>query len=138
MNMAETKTHEKYGEVEVLERSAALVRIATSDGDEFWVTAASFAKAVPKVRAKKPKHLRKKKIQMIRKVDDTPDLAEEILVISARGEELPDGIEVHPENDLVEFPDENIDELEVQRDDTEIEVERNEVWQVDGPEEAGD
>jgi hypothetical protein len=54
MGMAEINTHEKYGEVEILERSSLLVRIATSDGGEFWVTAASFAKTLLKTRAKKP------------------------------------------------------------------------------------
>lgn len=138
------KTHEKYGEVEILERSAVLVRIATSDGDEFWVTAASFAKAIPKVRAKKPKHLRKKN-QIVHKVEsETPDLVTDLAAGTTGRIELPDGVE-EPGDESVEellnqyavLADET-NELEVQKDDTETELEGHEVWQADGAEETSD
>jgi len=112
--MAEIKTHEKYGEVEILERSAALVRIATSDGDEFWVTAVSFIDKKAKPRAKKPKPVR-----VVQQVDETPDLVTDLAARTTGRIELPDGVE--------ESGDESVEELlnedAVQPDEIEEETE---------------
>lgn len=83
MAETETKTHPKFGEVTILERSPALVRIETADGDQFWVLAASFVK--------KPVKRRAKKLKIVRKVDESvPDLVDDLAALVGRGDELPD------------------------------------------------
>jgi hypothetical protein len=57
--MAEVQRHSEYGDVSVLQRSRLLVRIETTNGDMFWVTAASFTKKKAKPRAKKKKVVHK-------------------------------------------------------------------------------
>jgi hypothetical protein len=98
--MAEIKIHPVHGSVEILERSTSLVRIGTTEGNEFWVLTESFTKKPPKPRAKKPK--------VIRKVDDLQviDLVDDLAAISLRSEELPDGIELFESEDESVYEDE--------------------------------
>jgi hypothetical protein len=95
MPQTEMTKHAKYGMVEVLQRTSALVQIETEDGNQFWVPSDSFTpvkkKAVPR---------KKKAVQAVRKVDEIPDLADDLAAITSR-EELPDVLSDESMEDLL-------------------------------------
>jgi hypothetical protein len=87
--MAEVQRHSEYGDVSVLQRSRLLVQIETTNGDMFWVTAASFTKKKAK-RAKKSK-----RVQKVDKLDallvretrvEEPEVFDELEVVVQEGE----------------------------------------------------